>query len=346
MELKCNRGEEINNGMCIECKKGSIEIMDFCYACSIKRQNANTIITRSRKQNQSYQIPTKSNAEFELDDVKEQLASKEEIIKILRQDLETAQREIKMLQQREVTLKSELENLTFKQVIKSKAVSKRFQAQHGDASVKVTNRFERLLDVEGAEENTAQSPSFCSENSKKSAVSELLTTHKQEMNMQPRVIILGDSMVRNVGRCVEESVVYCYPGIRVKQLTQQVDEINENPDVVMVHVGTNDIHSSPTPSHIMEDMRKLVTKARNKFEGAKVVISGLIHRHDVDFKYISAVNSCLEWICKEMDMLFVDGNVWIKESDISGDGLHFNRKGTLQFGKLLNRVAHSFLHRN
>ena len=55
-------------------------------------------------------------------------------------------------------------------------------------------------------------------------------------------LVLGDSIIRNVGTECPDIKVECFPGIRTQQL-QRVIERRELgcPDSVVIHVGTNDL---------------------------------------------------------------------------------------------------------
>jgi hypothetical protein len=62
-----------------------------------------------------------------------------------------------------------------------------------------------------------------------------------------KCLVLGDSIVRNVGGEISDMRVECFPGIRSDQLRKVVENrpIEKrdlgNPDTVVIHVGTNDI---------------------------------------------------------------------------------------------------------
>ena len=55
-------------------------------------------------------------------------------------------------------------------------------------------------------------------------------------------LVLGDSIIQNVGTECPDIKFECFPGIRAEQL-QRVIERRElgSPDSVVIHVGTNDL---------------------------------------------------------------------------------------------------------
>ena len=57
-------------------------------------------------------------------------------------------------------------------------------------------------------------------------------------------LVLGDSIIRNVGTECSDMKFECFPGIRTDQL-QRVIERRElgSPDSVVIHVGTNDLRT-------------------------------------------------------------------------------------------------------
>lgn len=266
-----------------------------------------------------------------------ELASKDHIIKMLVSDLNSANSEISRLKQ-ECSRVEENATDSFTEV--RSRPNKRKHNQSNADNVFSKNQFEILreppLDI--TVQNNVTSAT-------KSATHGHTKLNRPERN--PSVVVFGDSMIRNTGTKIENSIVYCHPGIRTNQLEKKVQSNNNNtPKVVILHAGTNCLNSSPTPTDIMNDTNKLITTTRKTFPEAKICVSGILYRRDVDDRYIHAVNSCLDWACKENNVLFVDGNLWLNDSDLGYDGLHLNRKGTIKFGNLLNRVSKTLLSEN
>jgi hypothetical protein len=55
-------------------------------------------------------------------------------------------------------------------------------------------------------------------------------------------LVLGDSIIRNVGSEYSDLKVECFPGIRKKQLHRVIEKRDLGiPDTVVIHVGTNDL---------------------------------------------------------------------------------------------------------
>ena len=64
---------------------------------------------------------------------------------------------------------------------------------------------------------------------------------EQERQEGERCLVLGDSIVRNVGT-EQNMAVECFPGIRTKQFHRVIANRDlGSPDTVILHVGTNDL---------------------------------------------------------------------------------------------------------
>ena len=86
----------------------------------------------------------------------------------------------------------------------------------------------------------------------------------QEHREGEQCLVLGDSIVRNVG--TEQNVtVECFLGIRMEQL-HRVMEIMDlgSPDTVILHVGTNDLKRAVNMDYVMGEVYSLVRRASRK----------------------------------------------------------------------------------
>jgi hypothetical protein len=153
-------------------------------------------------------------------------------------------------------------------------------------------------------------------------------------------LVLGDSMIRNVGTEHGNMMVECFPGIRTEQL-QRVMENRDlgSPDTVIIHVGTNDLRRAVNLDYVMGDVYALVNKAKTKFPQSRLVLSGVLRCRDVSWPRIGALNDRYDWIAKTMGVIFVDPNRWIEDWDFGSDGLHINRGGARRLSQLYSRVC-------
>ena len=74
-----------------------------------------------------------------------------------------------------------------------------------------------------------------------------------------KCIVVGDSMIRNVGADQEEISVECFPGIKTDQLHKVMENTDlGGPEIIIVHVGTNDLKSTTNLDWIMGETYDLV----------------------------------------------------------------------------------------
>jgi hypothetical protein len=83
----------------------------------------------------------------------------------------------------------------------------------------------------------------------------------------------------------------------------------------------------------------LVSTAKAKFPGSRLVLSGVLRRKGVKWRRVGATNERLEWVAGALGVTFVDPNSWIRDEDFGRDGIHLNRHGARQLGGLYSRVC-------
>jgi len=155
-----------------------------------------------------------------------------------------------------------------------------------------------------------------------------------------KCFVLDDSIVRNVGTEEANMRVECFPGIRADQLRRVMENRNfGHSDAFVIHVGTNDIRRSRNLDYIMGEVYDLVNKAKTKFPGSRLVLSGVLRNKGVTWRRVGAANDRLEWVAKSLGATFVDPNSWIRDLDFGRDGLHLNKTGARELGDLYSRVC-------
>jgi len=78
-----------------------------------------------------------------------------------------------------------------------------------------------------------------------------------------KCLVLGDSLVRNVGAEKSDMKFECFPGIRVDQLRRVTENRDSgHSDAVVIHVGTNDVRRSRNLDYIMGEVYDLVSTTR------------------------------------------------------------------------------------
>jgi hypothetical protein len=153
-------------------------------------------------------------------------------------------------------------------------------------------------------------------------------------------LVLGDSIVRKVVAEKPNMRLEGFPGIRADQLRRVIENRNIGySDTVVIHVGTNDVRKSRNLDYVMGEVYDLVNKAKAKFPGSRLVLSGVLRSRCVSCRRVGAPNDRLEWVARNLEATFVDPNSWIRDVDFGRDGLQLNRKGARQLGDLYSRVC-------
>ena len=153
-------------------------------------------------------------------------------------------------------------------------------------------------------------------------------------------LVLGESIIRNVGTEFSDMKFECFPCIRTERLHRVIENRDiRNPDTIIIHVGTNDISRTVNIDYVMGYVYGLVNTAKTKFSTSRVVLSGVLRRRDLLLRRIGAINSGCEWVAQTLEVTFVDPNSWVDDWDFGRDGLHINRRGARHLGQLYSRVC-------
>ena len=155
-----------------------------------------------------------------------------------------------------------------------------------------------------------------------------------------KCLVLGDSIARDVGAGRSNMRVECCPGIR----TDQLQRVMENRDLgcanmVVIHVGINDVRRFRNLDYIMEETYDLVNMVKTKFLNSRLVLSGMLRCRGLNWRYVGAMNDILEWVARNLGATLIDPSSWIRDGDFGKDVLHLYRNGTRQLGDLYSRVC-------
>lgn len=155
-----------------------------------------------------------------------------------------------------------------------------------------------------------------------------------------KCVVIGDSVLRNVGAEHADMKVECFPGINTEQLNRVMERRDMgSPETAIIHVGTNDLRKTRDLDVVMGDVYELVTTAKKKFPNCRLVLSGVLRRRDVSWRRIGALNNRLDWVANALGLTFVDPNSWLEDWDFARDGLHLNGRGKRRLGQLYARVS-------
>ena len=97
--------------------------------------------------------------------------------------------------------------------------------------------------------------------------------------------------------------------------------IKRDPGKIILHYGTNDLHSKATPKDIAEEIVDLGNSMKTKAN--KIVISG-----DQWHNKAIEVNRFLKQLCVSQDIYYIDNTNIQAEYHLNGSRIHLNREGT------------------
>ena len=127
--------------------------------------------------------------------------------------------------------------------------------------------------------------------------------------VKKKVFILRDSIIKHV-----KSKVYVkdLPGARVRCIQHYVrPTIKENPDHIIIHVGTNDLTTNIPPEKVAESVIDLASSLKSN--SCSVAMSNITVRNDSYRKKVVQVNRHLKTLCTERNFeLISDENKWIQ----------------------------------
>ena len=179
-----------------------------------------------------------------------------------------------------------------------------------------------------------------------------ITTNKQKQTRKTAFII-GDSMVKKIdGYLLTSSVSQKYivkvrPFFSPKTI-DMLDYIkqtqrNFNPDVYLLHVGTNDLSSNKSPEHISLDILNLANSL--KLDNNTVVVSSIVPRDDEN-KKANEINIILEELCNANNVGMISHrNINPRHLDkrhLNRSRLHLNDAGVSLFVRNFRDFLNNF----
>ena len=162
------------------------------------------------------------------------------------------------------------------------------------------------------------------------------------------ITIIGDSMVKDVDPFElrkkinnKNTKVYRhnFNGATINAMKHHSIPVMEfEPDLAILHVGTNSLRSGDVENKIAEDILCLANGMKK--DTNEIIVSSIITRRDEYKEKAEKVNDYLQIKCKQINMPF------IRHTNIRGDfhlkprGLHLNYKGSTllsdNFAKWIN----------
>ena len=149
--------------------------------------------------------------------------------------------------------------------------------------------------------------------------------------------ILGDSTIKSVKpKMVKEKLpagekvyVKSFSGATVSNMYHySKPSLDYEPDLVIMHVGTNDLRTDKNPKEIANEIIKLTKSISTDYND--VMVSSITARSDKFCEKAICVNEELKRLCYENKLMYIDNGNIRPRYHISSDKLHLNDNGSSQ----------------
>ena len=150
---------------------------------------------------------------------------------------------------------------------------------------------------------------------------------------------MGNSIVKDVkGWKLSDDknkvVVKHFRGAKTKDMESYIiSTLEQNPETIIIHSGTNDLKSDSSPEEIARDIIKLTTSCKTQTN--KVILSSIVPRYDNLNEKATRVNKCLKKECEARNICFIDHRNISPKYNCNRSGLHLNYSG---IKKLLENI--------
>ena len=158
------------------------------------------------------------------------------------------------------------------------------------------------------------------------------TNVKRKKANERSIAIIGDSMVKDVDPFDlrkklndKKSKVYRH-NFNVATIDamehHSIPVMEFDPDIAILHVGTNSLRGGNTESKIADDILSLA--CRMKKETNEIIVSSIIARRDQYKEKAEKVNDFLQIKCSQVNIPFIRHNNIRGEIHLKPKGLHLN----------------------
>ena len=141
-------------------------------------------------------------------------------------------------------------------------------------------------------------------------------TQTEPSNKKKKTVLTGDSLVNGIsekGLTVNHKVkIVKFPGATSEMILEKLDDIiKEQPDDLIVHVGTNDLTNNV---NLLTNIKKIFNKVSKESPSTSIAFSSIINRKDKTNieKTLTDMNARLKNFCIQKGISFID-NSGIKE---------------------------------
>ena len=103
--------------------------------------------------------------------------------------------------------------------------------------------------------------------------------------------------------------------------------IEQNPDIIILHCGTNNLKINQDESTIAKNILDVALEITKTSKKTNVIVSSLVTRNDKFGEKANEVNVVLSTLCQERNVGFIN-NDNLSKAHLNKSRLHLNRKGS------------------
>ena len=213
--------------------------------------------------------------------------------------------------------------------------NKQKENNQGNATKELPSRKESEEEVAEAQVASAYEDFISQKGRASGKTSEESSTRKEgPQDRRKKVIIIGDSMVKNIhswklrAALRQNVIVRSISGAKTSDMVHYTKPVvEENANLHILHCGTNDLRSKMTAETIAQNITKVALSMKK--DNSSIIVSGICPRGDNDDLNEKAclVNEKLREICNSRNIGFINNDNIDKAQHLNKSRLHLNRYG-------------------
>ena len=160
---------------------------------------------------------------------------------------------------------------------------------------------------------------------------------KKKSGNQRSISIIGDSILKKIdpylmrkklNNKTDKLYAHSFKGATVKHMNHHAQPVmGYNPNLVIIHAGTNSLRGNSTPDEVATEILELATSLKN--ETNEIVVSSIVPRRDHLNEKVGKVNDALTTKTSALGIGFISHKNINSNDHLKPKGLHLNNKGTI-----------------
>lgn len=165
---------------------------------------------------------------------------------------------------------------------------------------------------------------------------EFETVKRRKKKGKRSITILGDSMVKELNPWLMQKKMnnkadkiysHAFSGAKIDQMHHFANAFMPlDPNLVILHVGTNNLRESTSAENIANDIVKLASSLKN--DNNDIMVSSIIDRKDNVREKARQVNNFLKIKCDELNLPYIKHDNITSDTHLKPKGVHLNKTGT------------------